>query len=148
MDSRYFDDIEVDETAEFDAVTLSKEDIFEYAEKFDPLPFHVDEEAAAETIYGGLIASGWHTAAVGMRFAVDSFIQDLAGMGGRGVDDLRWLNPVRPGDTLSGRGVVVDKRQSSTHSDRGYVDFEVTLTNQAGDEVLRMTLLLMVKRKS
>lgn len=109
MLSGYYEDIEIGATQEFGSYTVEKEEIVSFAEQYDPQPFHVDESAAEDSIFGELVASGWHTAAMTMRILVDNRLEDDRSMGAVGVDDLRWKQPVRPGDTLTVRTEVVDK---------------------------------------
>lgn len=104
----YFEDIEVGDTEEFGSYTLTREEILEFAEQFDPQPFHLDEDAAEESPFGGLVASGWHTASLCMRLVVENYLEGTASAGARGVRDLQWLRPVRPGDTLSCRIEVLE----------------------------------------
>lgn len=106
---RYYEDFEIGDTFEFGTHTLTREEIVEFAEQYDPQPFHIDERAAQDSVFGGLIASGWHTAAVCMKLFVDGLIQDIASGGGRGVDDLRWHKPVHPGDELSIQTKLIEK---------------------------------------
>lgn len=105
----YFEDMEVGDVKEFGERTVTKDDIQSFAEEFDPQPFHVDEEAAANSQFGGLIASGWHTASVCMRMLVDNHLSASASAGARGVRELKWIRPVRPGDTLSCRLEILEK---------------------------------------
>jgi acyl dehydratase len=105
-----FEDVEVgDNFAAEDTYEVTREEIIEFAEQYDPQPFHVDEEAAKESHFGGLVASGWHTCSMAMRLLVDGLLSEDGSMGAAGVDDLRWYEPVRPGDTLRLEGEVVDK---------------------------------------
>ncbi|MFC4438814.1 MULTISPECIES: MaoC family dehydratase [Natrialbaceae] len=135
---RYFEDIEVGETREFGEYHVTSDEIVEFAERYDPQPFHVDEEAAAETMFGELVASGWHTAAMSMRMLVEGpdDEEDRASMGSPGVDELRWHQPVRPGDTLSLRTEVLEKRPSESRSDRGYVKSRLETFNQDDELVM------------
>lgn len=144
---RFYEDMAVGETDEFGARTVTKDEILEFAEQFDPQPIHVDEEAAAESMFGGIIASGWHTASLTMRLLVDNLINDMASMGARGVDDLRWQLPVYPGDTLSVRTEVTEKRVSDSDPNRGYVNSEVETLNQNDRVVMSLTSLAMVERR-
>jgi acyl dehydratase len=105
---RYFEDIEVGDVVEFGSHTVTREEIVAFAEQFDPQPFHVDEAAAEASQFDGLIASGWHTASLCMRMLVDNYLSESASAGARGVEELRWLRPVRPGDTLTCRLEVVE----------------------------------------
>lgn len=143
----YFEDLQEGQTHEFGDRMITRDEIIEFAERYDPQPFHLDETAAKESIFGGLIASGWHTVCVYTRMLVDEFMSDVANMGGRGADDLRWHRPVRPGDTLSGR-VKVLHRSSSGHPERGNVDLAMTCFNQDEEVVLTMTLHVTVMRRS
>lgn len=145
---RYYEDIEVGETREFGEYHVTKAEILEFAERYDPQPFHTDEDAAQESAFGELVASGWHTAAMCMRMLVDGPIQDRASMGARGVDELRWHRPVRPGDTLSVRTEVVDKRVSESDPERGYVDSRLEGVTQDGDVVISWIGLGMIARRN
>jgi acyl dehydratase len=106
----YWDDFREGEVREFGSATVKREDIVRFAAEFDPQPFHVDDAAAAHSIYGGLIASGWHTAAIAMRMMCDEYLLRSASLGSPGLDSLKWLLPVRPGDTLSVRLSVLESR--------------------------------------
>lgn len=106
---QYYEDVEVGETREFGEYRATKEEILEFGRKYDPQPFHVDEAAAEETMFGGLIASGWHTAAMTMRMLVENVMAETAATGALGIDELRWTRPVRPGDTLTVETEVLDK---------------------------------------
>ncbi|MDS0477737.1 MaoC family dehydratase [Natrinema sp. 1APR25-10V2] len=145
---RYYEDIEVGTTEEFGEYHVTKSEIVEFAERYDPQPFHTDEEAAAESAFGELVASGWHTAAMSMRLLVENYLRENAGMGGRGVDELRWRQPVTPGDTLSVRTEVVDKRRSESDPRRGYVDNDIEVRNQNDDVVLSYTVTGMIERRN
>lgn len=143
---KYFEDFVVGETYEHGSHTVTREEIVAFGERYDPQPFHVDEEAAAESVFGGLVASGWHTVAVCQGMLIRGR-PDVASMGGRGVDELRWHRPVRPGDTLSVTTEVVDKRRSESVTDRGYVDMRVTGLEGDGDPVVSWTVLGMIGRR-
>jgi acyl dehydratase len=135
---RYFEDYREGETFEFGDYCVTKEEIIEFAQRFDPQPFHVDQQAADATVFGGLIASGWMTASIGMRMMVDHFISAKSSMGSPGVDELRWPKPVRPGDRLRIRVSIITTRLSQTKPDRGVLQFYEEMLNQ-NDEVV-MTL--------
>lgn len=132
---RYFEDYQVGEVIEFGDHLITKEEIVGFAQRYDPQPFHVDEAAAAESHFGGLIASGWMTASVMMRMLVENFISRVASMGSPGVDELRWLRPVRPGDRLRVRVTVLEVRRSQTKPDRGAILSLDEVVNQ-DDEVV------------
>jgi acyl dehydratase len=134
----YFEDFEPGAVFELGGRSLSKEEIVAFAREFDPQPFHTDEEAARESAFGGLIASGWHTAAVFMRLYVDSLLSRAASMGSPGIEELRWLAPVRPGDTLRARLTVLDKAPSSRNPNRGTVHIYSEVLNDQGTTVMTM----------
>ncbi|MGO9774828.1 MAG: MaoC family dehydratase [Roseiarcus sp.] len=116
---------------------MSEEQIVAFARAFDPQPFHVDAEAARQSVYGGLVASGWHTASAMMRMMVDHFISPKASMGSPGLDEIRWLKPVRPGDTISVRVTVLSAKRSVSKPDRGVIEQLTEVINQEGDVVMR-----------
>lgn len=130
-DARYFEDYRVGDAYLFGPVDVTQEEIIEFARRYDPQSFHVDAAAASQSMFGGLIASGWHTAALMMRVLVDNFVSSVAGLGSPGVDQLRWLAPVRPGDRLRMRVEVIDARRSRSKPDRGIVRSRVEVLNQA-----------------
>ncbi|SVC50645.1 uncharacterized protein METZ01_LOCUS303499 [marine metagenome] len=149
MSKIYFDDFEVGQTIELGSCTVTKEEIIEFALKFDPQPFHINEKEAAETIYGGLIASGWHTGSLFMRLLYDGLLSRAASMGSPGQDEMRWVRPVRPGDTLSARGVIEEKIPSRSKPDRGLVRTTYQVFNQEGLEVMKIRGLgIFAKRPS
>ena len=117
---RYFEDYGKGEVFESGDYLITREEVIDFAGRYDPQPFHLDEEAARQSIFGGLIASGWMTCGVLMRMLVDDFISPVSSMGSPGVDELRWLKPVRPGDRLRARVTVVDSRRSASRPDRGH----------------------------
>ncbi len=121
VDDRYFEDYLAGHVHQFGSVTVSEAEIVEFARRYDPQPFHVDPEAARQTQFGGLIASGWHTAGLMMRMVVDHYLSHVASLASPGLDELRWTQPVRPGDTLSVRATVLETRPSASKSDRGLV---------------------------
>jgi acyl dehydratase len=147
MPSRYFEDFAVGTVFDAGSVTVSAAEIVEFGTRYDPQPFHIDAEAAQASIYGGLIASGWHTAALMMRLFVDSIAADTAALGSPGVDELRWLLPVRPGDTLSVRMTVVEARVSQSKPDRGLVRGRFEVTNQDGALAMSLLALMFVLRR-
>ncbi|QLG48143.1 MaoC family dehydratase [Natrinema halophilum] len=141
---RYYEDIEIGETNEYGEYHVTKEEIIEFAEQYDPQPFHVDEDAAEESAFGELVASGWHTAAMCMRMLVDGPIEERASMGARGVDELRWKQPVKPGDILSIRTEILDKRVSESDPRRGYVDSRLEGVTHNDDVVISWIGLGMI----
>jgi acyl dehydratase len=140
----YFEDLTVGDEQTFGAYEVTAEGIQSFAEQYDPQPFHTDPEAAAASPFGGLVASGWHTAAMTMRLLVEEFLADAATRGALGVDELRWREPVRPGDELTVRTEIVDKE--SWDDDAGLIRVEVT-TLVDGDPVLTMTPLVLFARR-
>jgi acyl dehydratase len=136
--TRYFEDLAVGDVLESSGYTVTADEIVEFAEQFDPQSFHVDPDAAEDSMFGGLVASGLHTLCLSVRLFVTEFTQGsdaIANMGGSGLDELRWYEPVRPGDTLRVRTEVLERRPSESRDDRGYVDFRRSVTVD-GDEVL------------
>lgn len=144
---RYFEDCKVGQTFEFGSHTVTKEGIIEFAEQYDPQSFHTNEDAAIESLFGGLIASGWHTAAICVRMLVDGLLKDMASAGGRGVEELRWHKPVRPGDVLSLRVEIVEKRHSEDDSGLGHVHAKLSAFNQNDEKVISWVLLGMIKQR-
>jgi acyl dehydratase len=139
MTGRYFEDFRPGEVIELGSRSVSAEEIIAFARDFDPQPFHVDPERARQSAFGGLIASGWHTAAIYMRLTVDGLISAAANsMGSPGIDGIEWLKPVRPGDTLTGRVTVVDAIPSKSRADRGTLKTLGELMNQHGEVVMRI----------
>ena len=118
---RYLEDFHEGQVFELGEETIREQEIVEFARRFDAQPFHVDAEAAKRSIYGGLIASGWHTASFFMGLLVRSLLHDVASMGAGGIDELRWLKPVRPGDTLRARVTITALKPSTRHPERGTV---------------------------
>jgi acyl dehydratase len=133
---RYFEDYRVGEQVEFGSYRMTEEQIVAFARDFDPQPFHVDKDAARQSVYGGLVASGWHTACAMMRMMVDHFISPKTSMGSPGMEEIRWLKPVRPGDTLRVRVTVLSTKRSTSKPDRGVIDQRVEVINQHGDVVM------------
>jgi acyl dehydratase len=143
----YFDSVAVGAVLELGSRTVSEEEILAFAREFDPQPFHIDPEAAEKSLFGGIIASGWHTCSLTMRLMVDSFLSRAASLGSPGVEQIRWLRPVRPGDTISARIVVLDVRPSQSKPDRGAVKMRTEVTNQAGELVMTMESTGLVGRR-
>jgi acyl dehydratase len=144
---RYFEDYEPGRVYEFGSITVNKDEIIEFAERYDPQVFHVNPDLARKSVFGGLIASGWHTAALAMRLLVDHFISHVAALGSPGSDELRWLKPVRPGDTLSVRVTVVETRRLKSKPDRGVVRSFVEVLNQDHEVVMtRIAISIILAR--
>lgn len=143
----YFDDFSVGRVLELGAITLDKEAIVGFASQYDPQPFHIDEEAALDSPFGGLIASGWHTCSALMRLMCDAYILDSASIGSPGVEQIRWLKPVRVGDTLTARVEVVESRPSRSKSDRGSVLTDLIAVNQHGQTAMTMRSWCMFMKR-
>ena len=148
MPSLYFEDLEEGQSRDLGSFTLSREEIVEFAEQFDPQPIHVDPDAAEASVFGGLIASGWHTASACMRLIVEGILADAASMGAIGVDELRWKAPVRPGDTIAVTNEVLETRESESRDDRGYVRNATVGVNQDGEEVISMVGVNIIGKRS
>ena len=132
-----FEDFEPGQVYELGSRTVTEDEIVDFARQWDPQPFHVDPEAAKESVFGGLIASGWQTGAMWMRLYVDSMLGSAA-RGSPGIEELRWLAPVRPGDTLTGRLTVLETTPSATKPDRGTIRIRGEMVNQDGVTVMSM----------
>lgn len=143
----YWEDFSSGEVVEIGRHTFTQEEIIAFATQFDPQPFHTDPDAARSTFYGGLIASGWHTCAVGMRLMVQAYIGRAASAGSPGVDSIRWLGPVRPGDTITYRRVIVETRPSGSRPGIGLVRSRSEALNQRGEIVMTMDGWGMFRRR-
>jgi acyl dehydratase len=132
---RYFEDFAEGQVYELGEATISEAEILEFARKYDPQPFHVDPAAAKTSMYKGLIASGWQTGSLYMGLLVRGLLKDVASLGSAGIEELRWLKPVRPGDTLRGRLTVTSLKPSEKHPNRGTVFNLGELFNQHGERV-------------
>jgi acyl dehydratase len=144
----YFEDMHVGSETEFGQYDVTREEVLEFARKYDPQPFHLSDEAAAKTHFGRIAASGWHTCAMTMAVIARKVVdEEQAGLGSPGVDELRWLKPVYPGDRLTVRGKIVEKTPSRSKPQIGVIRSQNTVTNQ--DEVSVMTfasIVLMLRR--
>jgi acyl dehydratase len=147
MPVRYFEDFAPGQVIELGRYTITKDEIVAFARQFDPQPFHLDEEAAKKTIYGGLLASGWHSAAITMRLLYDGLVKDTISLGSPGVDELRWVKPVRPGDTLSARLTVLECIPSRSKPDRGVVRAAIEMRNQHDEVVVTSKGLSLFGRR-
>ena len=143
----YFEDFTPPREFHTEGITITEGQIVDFAMAFDPQPFHLDAEAAKETIYGGLIASGFHTMALTFRLFAQTRALVACSLGSPGVDEVRWLRPVRPGDTLRATVKVVDQKPSTSKPDRGIVRLAWTTLNQRGEPVLTMTSMQLVRRR-
>ena len=144
----YFEDLEVGRETEYGRYEVTREEVLEFARKYDPQPFHLSDEAAAKTHFGRLAASGWHTCAMTMAVIVRHMEGEAqAGLGSPGVDELRWLKPVYPGDTLHVRGKIVEKTPSRSKPDLGSFRSRTIVTNQDDVPVLSFTSIVLIRRR-
>lgn len=143
---RYLEDFEVGQTLQTGSYTVTREELVAFAQAYDPQPFHLDEEAGRATHFGGLVASGWQTAAIGHRLFVDA-MRDTAGLGSPGVDELRWREPVRPGDTLTLHLTVLEVTPSRSKPERGSLKSLFELKNQHGRVVMSHRGIGMIARR-
>jgi acyl dehydratase len=144
---RYWEDITEGEIVELGSRTMEKDRMVAFAREFDPQPFHTDEKAAEASIWGGLIASGWLTGSVLMRIFYDGYLKDTASLGSPGLDELRWLKPVRPGDTLTVRLTVLETAASRSKPDRGIVRSLMEVVNQHGEIVMTTKGVNFIRRR-
>ena len=148
MRQKFLDDLVPGETVEFGDMLMTEEEIVAFARAYDPQPFHIDREAAAASMFGGLIASGWHSAAVAMRMCVDHFLSPEASLGSPGVDELRWLKPVRPGDRLRLRVTTLDVTPSRSKPDRGVSRHRMEMLNQSDDVVMSFVAMALLRTRA
>ncbi len=135
----YYEDIQINVVQKYGSYEVTREEVIDFASKYDPQPFHLDEEAAAKTHFGRLSASGWHSAAMMMRMMVDQMAANKqAGLGSPGVENLRWLKPVYPGDTLRCEHVTLEKRRSESRPEMGIMKGKITVFNQHDEQVMTM----------
>lgn len=148
IDQRYFEDYVPGSTYVFGTATVDEGQIVEFAKEYDPQFFHVDPVAAADGPFGGLIASGWQTAALMMRLFARHYLSSVASLGGPGADELRWLRPVRPGDVLTLRVTVLEAKASNSKPDRGLVRSLAELLDPVGEPVFKATVLNFLLRRT
>jgi acyl dehydratase len=144
---RYFEDYIEGDVHRFGTVAVEADEIIAFAKQFDPQVFHTDPEAAKQTPFGGLIASGWHTAALIMRLYVEHYLTKVASLASPGLDELRWLKPVRPGDILSVRVTVLKATPSKSKLDRGAVTSLIEIFNQANEMVMTFKCVNIIARR-
>jgi len=143
----YWEDLTVGSVRDLGTASLTAEEIKEFAAKFDPQPFHLDEEAARHSMFGALCASGWHTCALAMGMTVRNFLSKSASLGSPGLESLKWLKPVYPGDTLRLRQVIVEARPLRSRPDVGIVRSRWEMSNQHGEPVMQMEGYGMFRRR-
>ncbi|MFZ5865219.1 MAG: MaoC family dehydratase [Thermodesulfobacteriota bacterium] len=144
-EDRYFEDYLPGAVHEFGSITVEEAEIIEFARRFDPQPFHTDPEKAKQSAFGGLIASGWHTASLTMRLLVDHYVSRVASLGSPGVDEVRWRKPVRPGDTLSVRVTILESKLSRSKPGQGTIRSYIEALNQHRDVVMTWKGIGMVR---
>ena len=147
-DERYLEDFSVGQEFQSGSITVHADEIKAFAPQFDPQPFHLDEQAAATSFFGGLVASGWHTAALTMRLIVDSELKIAGGSIGAGAEELRWPRPVRPGDTLRAVSEVLDVRASKSRPDQGIIKMRTQAFNQDDQPVMIFVANMIVPRRN
>ncbi|MDF2384694.1 MaoC family dehydratase [Nostoc ellipsosporum NOK] len=144
----YLDDMQVGATRSFGRYEVTREEVLDFARKYDPQPFHLSDEAAAETHFGRLAASGWHTCAMTMSmFVAEMAVHPQASLGAAGVDELRWLKPVHPGDVLRCESEILEVNPSRSRPDMGSMRTQTTTYNQHGEPVLRFVALALMRRR-
>jgi acyl dehydratase len=146
-DDRYFEDYVTGSVHEFGSLVVDEQEVIDFGKRFVPLSYHTDREAAKNSIYGGLIASGWHTAALMMRLYTDNYLSKVANLGSPGVDELRWDKPVFPGDQLSIRVSVLEARRSASKPDRGIVQSFCEVLNQKREVVMTVKMVNFVRAR-
>lgn len=146
--ARHFEDYRPGMVVEAGPIDVDEAAIVAFGQQFDPQPFHIDPQAAATGPYAGVIASGWHTASLMMRQLVDRFLPRAAGLGSPGVDELRWLKPVRPGDRLTLTITVTDAQRSRSKPDRGLVRSDIAMRNQHGDTVMTVKTMVLMRART
>jgi acyl dehydratase len=146
-ENRYFEDYVPGAVHEFGSVVVDEEEVLDFGRRYVPLSYHIDKEAAQTSIYGGLIASGWHTAALMMRLYTDNYLSKIANLGSPGCDAIRWDKPVFPGDQLSVRVTVLEARISQSKPDRGIVRSFVEVVNQKGEVTMSLEMVNFVRTR-
>jgi acyl dehydratase len=145
---RYFEDYVAGAVYEYGYANVTEAEIIAFAERFDPQPIHVDAQFARSGPFGGLIASGWHTAAIAMRLIADHYLSKVASLASPGIDELRWPAPVRPGDTLRLRTTIVETRRSRSKPDRGLIRTRAELLNQHDQTALSLVAMNLIKLRN
>jgi acyl dehydratase len=144
----FFEDFPIGKSWDLGQYTFTENEIVEFAKKYDPQPFHIDSDAAKSSHFNSLIASGWHTCSVIMRMNCDTYLLNSASLGSPGVEEIRWMHPVRPNDTISAKTVIIEARRSISKPDRGLVKFLWSARNQDGIEVITIIGKLFLKTNS
>jgi acyl dehydratase len=145
--ARYFEDYLPGSVEEYGPIAVTEADILEFARRWDPQPFHADPDAAPSGPFGGLIASGWHTAAMTMRVLVENYLSEPTSLGSPGLDELRWSRPVRPGDSLRVRITILEANRSRSKPDRGLVRTRVEVLNQHSEAVMSLVPMNLIRAR-
>ena len=144
----YFEDLVIGAEREFGSYEVTRDEVIEFATKYDPQPFHLSDEAAAKTHFGRIAASGWHSAAMTMAVIARAVVdEEQAGLGSPGIDELRWLKPVYPGETLTVSGKILEKTPSRSKPEIGSFRTQTTVTNQHGQPVMTFTSIVLIRRR-
>jgi acyl dehydratase len=147
VENRYFEDYVPGRVYEYGTITVTEPEIVEFARRFDPQPMHIDREQAARGLFGGIVASGWHTVGMAMRLYVDHYLSHVASLASPGVDEVRWPHPVRPGDSLRIRVWILEVRPSRSKPDRGIVRARLEALNQQDRVVLSVIVMSILGRR-
>ena len=143
----YYEDLEIGQKIKLGSINVSKKEIISFAEKFDPQPFHVNEIKAKESIFGGLCASGWHTCSLFMRILYDGFLINSAALGSPGMNEIRWLKPLRPGETITGLGEVIKKTPSKSRPEIGSLIINYEVFNKNNELIMTLIGISIFKKK-
>ena len=144
----WFEDYVPGAVHDLGSVVVDEQEVIAFAKQYDPQSFHLDKERAAKSAFGGLIASGWHTASMVMRLIADHYLSEVSSEGSPGIDELRWLRPVRPGDQLSVRVTILDARRSRSRPERGIVRSQIETFNQDRELVMHLTSTIFIRRRN
>jgi acyl dehydratase len=147
-ENRYFEDYLPGDVHEFGSIKVDEQEVIDFGKRYVPLSYHIDKDAAKDSIYGGLIASGWQTAALMMRIYTENYLSQVANLGSPGGDELRWNKPVFPGDELSVRATVLEARRSESRPDRGIVRTFIEVLNQKREVVMSMKMVNFVRLRN
>jgi len=142
----YFEDLYIGQKISIGPIYVTKKDIIDFAKKFDPQPFHIDEEKAKNSLFGGLCASGWHTCALYMRMLYDSFLIDLASLGSPGMNEIRWIKPLFPEQEISGKLTLITKNHSKSNPSIGSVIFNSQIYNNKKELIMTMESISIIKK--
>jgi len=142
----YFEDLKIGQKIQLGTISVSKQEIISFAKKFDPQPFHLDEKKAKESLFKGLCASGWHTCSLFMRILYDSFLINAASMGSPGMDNIRWIKPLKPDETITGIGIIIDKKHSKSRPDLGSLTINYEVFNIEKEIIMTLSGRSIMKK--